>query len=126
MPTALHWVEGSWPGRLSLAARPRGGDWLEDEVAGWRSAGLNTVLSLLTPEEELDLGLENEAQAVKGQNMKYVSLPIEDLQVPRSETTLAKTLDEIDVDLSAGKNVVIHCRQGNGRTGLVAACLLVT
>jgi protein-tyrosine phosphatase len=39
---------------------------------------------------------------------------------------LAAALEELDADLSAGKNAVIHCRQGVGRTGLVAACLLVT
>lgn len=27
------------------------------------------------------------------------------------------------VVLSSGKNVLVHCRQGIGRTGLVAACL---
>ena len=37
--------------------------------------------------------------------------------------TLAATLD---AELSAGKNVVVHCRQGIGRTGLIAACLLVS
>jgi protein-tyrosine phosphatase len=31
----------------------------------------------------------------------------------------------MDALLASGRNVVIHCRQGVGRTGLVAACLLV-
>src|SRR5260370_28291707 len=58
--------------------------------------------------------------------MKFVSLPIPDRQVPSSESEVSATLDRLDADLSAGKNVVVHCRQGIGRTGLVAACLLVT
>ena len=52
MWTELYWVDGPWLGKLALAARPRGGDWLEDEMANWRRAGIDTVLSLLTPEEE--------------------------------------------------------------------------
>jgi hypothetical protein len=53
--TELHWVEGAWPGKLAMAARPRGGDWLQDELADWRRSGVNTVFSLLTEEEEHDL-----------------------------------------------------------------------
>lgn len=126
MWTELHWVDGPWPGKLALASRPRGGDWLEDEMAEWRRAGVDTVLSLLTPEEELDLDLKIEAREVTARGMKFASLPIPDRQVPNSEAEVSAALDRLDADLAAGKNVVIHCRQGIGRTGLVAACLLVT
>jgi len=126
MWTELHWVDGPWPGKLALASRPRGGDWLEEEMAAWRRAGIDTVLSLLTPEEERDLDLKHEAHQAKARGMKFASLPIPDRQVPNSESEVSATLDRLHADLSAGKNVVIHCRQGIGRTGLVAACLLVT
>jgi protein-tyrosine phosphatase len=126
MWTELHWVEGPWPGKLALAVRPRGGDWLEDELASWRKAGVDTVLSLLTADEEKELDLQLEAGQVKELGMRFRSLPIADREVPRSEAKLAAALEELDADLSAGKNAVIHCRQGIGRTGLVAACLLVT
>lgn len=126
MWTELHWVDGPWPGKLALASRPRGGDWLEEEVAGWRRAGVDTVLSLLTPEEEQELDLTREADEVKARGMRFAALPIPDRQVPNSESEVSATLDRLDSDLSTGKNVVVHCRQGIGRTGLVAACLLVT
>jgi protein-tyrosine phosphatase len=126
MRTELHWVDGPWPGKLALAARPRGGDWLEDEMASWRRAGIDTVLSLLTPDEELDLDLKSEAQEVKASGMRFLSLPIPDRQVPASVTEVAGALEKLAADLAAGKNAVIHCRQGIGRTGLVAACLLIT
>jgi protein-tyrosine phosphatase len=125
MWTKLYWVEGPWSGKLALAARPRGGDWLEDEIEGWRNAGIDTVLSLLTPEEERDLELKDEAREVKKRGMRFVSFPIQDRKVPVSQPGLVAAMENLDVDLSAGKNLVIHCRQGIGRTGLVAACLLV-
>jgi protein-tyrosine phosphatase len=126
MSTELHWVVGPWPGKLALASRPRGGDWLKDEMVAWRQAGLDTVLSLLTPEEEQDLDLKREAEEAKARGMNFASLPIPDREVPNSESEVSAALDRLDDDLSAGKNVVIHCRQGIGRTGLVAACLLIT
>jgi protein-tyrosine phosphatase len=126
MWTELYWVDGLWPGKLALAARPRGGDWLEDEMANWRRAGTDTVLSLLTSEEEQDLDLRREAQEAKAKGIRFGSLPIPDRQVPNSESEVSDVLDRLDADLAAGNNVVIHCRQGIGRTGLVAACLLVS
>ena len=126
MWTELHWVDGPWPGKLALAARPRGGEWLHDELANWRQAGANTVFSLLTPEEDRDLDLTHEERETKGQDMGFRSFPIPDRQVPDSETRLARVLEKLDRELASGKNVVLHCRQGIGRTGLVAACLLVT
>lgn len=126
MWTELHWVEGPWRGKLALASRPRGGEWLQDELARWQRAGVQTVLSLLTPEEEQDLSLTHEERETKGHGMAFRSFPIPDRQVPDSETKLAKLLEKLDRELASGKNVVLHCRQGIGRTGLVAACLLVT
>lgn len=58
--------------------------------------------------------------------MAFLSFPIPDRQVPHSRTELASVLERIDSELAVGKNVVVHCRQGIGRSGLVSACLLVS
>jgi protein-tyrosine phosphatase len=125
MLAKLYWLDGRWPGKLAVAARPRGGDWLGDDITDWKRAGVQVVLSLLTPEEEQDLNLREEAVEVRGQGLEFSSFPISDRQVPRSEAKLAPSLDILAENLSAGRNVLIHCRQGVGRSGLVAACLLV-
>jgi protein-tyrosine phosphatase len=125
MRKELYWLDGPWRGRLALAARPRGGDWLRDDIANWKRAGIDTVLSLLTPDEERDLDLRGEAAQAKSQGMEFDSFPIPDRQIPRSEAKLTGVLEKANRTLSQGKNVVVHCRQGIGRSGLVAACLLV-
>jgi len=126
MYTELYWVDGLWPGKLALSARPRGGEWLEDEITAWRRAGVDTVFSLLTEEEETDLDIAGEASQANAHGMGFLSFPILDRQVPDSETGLAKALETLDSELTSGRNVVLHCRQGIGRTGLVASCLLLT
>lgn len=125
MANGPYWVRSPWPGRLAVSARPRGGDWLEDEAANWKRDGINAVVSLLTPEEEQDLDLHGEKSAVRNEGVQFISLPIQDRQVPSSQTEFARTLEKVAAMLAGGKNVLVHCRQGIGRSGLVAACLLV-
>jgi len=125
MPTDLYWINGPWPGRLALSARPRGGDWLESDIANWKRSGVDAILSLLTPDEELDLDLADEGATAKKHDVDFASFPIADRQVPRSETLLRQILEKVNTTLLAGRNVLVHCRQGVGRTGLVAACLLI-
>lgn len=123
--TKFYWVNGPWNGKLAVAGRPRGGDWLEDDVAEWKRAGIGFVLSLLTPEEEKEFDLQREGEQTRKASLEFLSLPIADMQVPRSEVKLARALEDLTRALSAGRNVLVHCRQGIGRSGLVAACLLI-
>jgi len=125
MINGIFWVEGPWTGRLGVAARPRGGDWLQNEIGSWRRDGIDTIVSLLTPEEEKEFLLEEEISQARAQGMKFISVPVQDRQVPDSEAQIEAVVHELDGALSAGKNVLIHCRQGIGRSGLLAACLLV-
>jgi protein-tyrosine phosphatase len=125
MPKDLYWVEGPWRGKLAVGPRPRGGDWLKDDLASWKREHIDAVLSLLTPDEEKDLDLRGEADEARRQGIRFTSFPIPDRQVPRSEAKLADVLERVAGNLSTGKNVLVHCRQGIGRSGLVAACLLV-
>ena len=125
MRKEVYWLDESWPGRLAVGPRPRGGEWLKDDVSSWKRAQVDGVLSLLTPEEEQEMDLLGEAGAVRAQGMSFTSFPIPDRQIPKSESKLAEILESVTRDLSGGKNVLVHCRQGIGRSGLVAACLLV-
>src|SRR5262249_19355657 len=78
-----------------------------------------------TVEEEQDLCITGEAQAAADAGMKFLSLPIPDRQVPPSENEFALIIGRLDAELSSGKNALVHCRQGIGRSGLVAISLLV-
>lgn len=125
MRTELYWIEGPWQSRLVILARPRGGDWLEDEVRAWRVAGVDVVVSLLTTSEVVDLGLDEEAALCKANSMQFLTFPIVDRGVPFDRTASLDFLRKLDNLLVKGKNVGIHCRQGIGRSVVMAACLLV-
>lgn len=121
----IHWIEGPWSGRLALLPRPRGGDWLEDEVRGWERAGLNVVISLLIPDEDAHFQLEREGEVSRAHGLRFVSYPIPDRSVPGSLETTSTLVQDLEGVLESGKNVGVHCRQGIGRSALVAACILV-
>ena len=118
-------IEGPWRGRLAIIARPRGGEWLEEELQALKEAHFDVVLSLLTSEEADELGLSKEAQLSAKHGLEFLSFPIPDLGVPAPPNAAREFLNELLNALRAGKQVAIHCRQGIGRSGLIATSLLV-
>ncbi len=118
-------IDGPWTGQLAIVPRPRGGEWLDDELHALKDAGFDVVLSLLTREEAQDLGVSTESLASAKHRIKFVSFPIPDLGVPHSGSATREFLNRLLGELRTGKHVAIHCRQGIGRSGLIAASLLV-
>jgi protein-tyrosine phosphatase len=125
MFTELSRIEGPWPGQLAISARPRGGDWLGEELKAWQRAGMDVIVSLLEPQEAVALDLEMEKAESEAAGMLFVSFPIVDRSVPAPSSNIHSVLSEIDAKLVQSKNVVIHCRQGIGRAGLMATALLI-
>jgi len=125
MRATLFWIEGPWPGRLAIAPRPRGGDWLEDEVCAWQQSGLDLVVSLLAPEEVAELDLDKEESWCQAYGIQFYAFPIPDMGVPVSRKASVALIRQLDHALTEGKSIVVHCRQGIGRSGLLAACLLI-
>jgi len=125
MQVQVHWIEGPWPGRLALAARPRGGDWLYHEALGWRALNIDTVVSLLVPGEVLELDLQDEAEICGMNRIDFVTFPIEDRDVPSAYLPTLRLLDDLESRLNRGEVVLIHCRQGVGRAGMIASALLI-
>jgi protein-tyrosine phosphatase len=120
----LYWVRDLAPYRLALMPRPRGGDWLDDEVAGWRRESIDVVVSLLESHEVRELQLQKQAAACEQNGIEFLSFPIVDRGVPASHAGLVPLVTSLHSHLLQGHAVAIHCRAGIGRTGLVAGCLL--
>lgn len=125
MKATLYRIEGPWPGRLAILPRPRGGDWLEDEIKAWKAAGIDLVLSALEPDEMAELDLPSEGELCQAHGIEWINLPIADCGVPASMAEAVDVVHRVESRLAEGKGVGIHCRQGVGRSALLAACLLV-
>jgi protein-tyrosine phosphatase len=125
MKPDLFWIPGPWRGKLAIASRPRGGDWLGDEAAGWRRAGVDVVVSLLEHDEAAQLNLAQEGELVRLNGIDFISFPIPDRSAPASLPPTLALLGTIAGALENGKNVAVHCRQGIGRSGMIAAGILM-
>jgi len=124
MRAEIYWVAGVPQGRLAVMPRPRGGDWLADEVKSLRQAGVDALLSLLTNEEVAELDLAEEAACCAGAGIQFVSFPIPDRGMPFSPGETLAVVQRLATLLAEGRSVAIHCRQGVGRSALLAACVL--
>lgn len=126
MKPNVYWIKGPWRGKLGILPRPRGADWLNDEVGVWKDAGVDVAVSLLTPDEDCELDLSNEQALVQQNGLTFIGFPIPDYSVPSSMQTTRQLVSQLQDFLARGKNVGVHCRQGIGRSSVVAACVLVT
>jgi protein-tyrosine phosphatase len=122
VPSELYWIDAPAPLRLATMARPRAGDWLEDEIAHWKRSGVEVVVSLLERDEVDDLGLGLEATLCRNSGIEFLSFPIRDRDVPADSASAMRFAAEV---ASANKTVAIHCRAGIGRASLMAAALLI-
>ncbi len=100
-------------------------EWLEDEISGLAMAGIETVVSLLEPHEEYELGLSQEREYCEKNHIEFVRYPIPDRGVPNSVSSFADLTLNTYHECAGGRSTVIHCRAGIGRTGLVAAGVLL-
>jgi protein-tyrosine phosphatase len=125
MRSTIYWIEAPVTGRLGIMARPRSGEWLEDEIAGWQAAGINIVVCLLENDEIDELGLGDEEELCRKRGMEFIAFPIQDRGLPKTVGETETLARHIALKLSDGRAVAIHCRAGIGRSSLIAACALV-
>ncbi len=95
-----------------------------DAISAW---GARLVLTLVEPAELTALRVPHLGDEVKGRGMDWRHLPIADYSVPTPafEQQWAIHGQEIRALLRSGADVLVHCKGGLGRAGMIAARLLV-
>lgn len=111
----LNGLTGSWSRDLYLDLA---------RIRDWRAT---IVVSLIEAQEFAFLDIEALPDVVAELGMQWRHGPIPDRHPPHQQFMLGWPIlkGELMDELSSGKNIFIHCMGGLGRTGVVAAMLLI-
>jgi ADP-ribosyl-[dinitrogen reductase] hydrolase len=95
-----------------------------DAIEAW---GASAVLSLVEDHELDTLGVPRLGEAIETRGLEWHRFPIRDLDIPPPDAmarwrALSPRLHQI---MEHGGRVVVHCRGGLGRAGMIAALLLI-
>lgn len=125
MFTKIYWIhQFDIDARLGIMARPRGNDWLENEIIQLKKQHVSTLVSLLESDEIYELGLKQENVLCEKHGIKYINFPIPDRDVPKYENDVNVLISQLIKSLDAG-SIVVHCRMGIGRSSIIAGALLL-
>lgn len=116
------------PGKIQPSAAT--GAWDRDlltdikAIADWGAAA---VLTLVEDHELVSLKVEGLGATVARAHMDWLHAPIPDVSVPDAgfEAAWVDMGEGLRDRLRAGFNIVVHCKGGLGRAGMIAARLLV-
>ncbi len=118
------WIKTASPLKLAIVPRPDGGEWLKEDIRQLKSEGIDVLVSLLTPEEVRELGLEREGALCAGAGISFVNFPLPEHQVPPSRLSFLTFAQLLHRRASEGLSVGVHCRECIGRSSVLLATVL--
>ena len=125
MKPTIYLIEQISRGSLSIMAKPASGEQIDVEFKHIADRGINTIVSLLELGESAEVGLQDEETLAIKNGMAFHSFPIKDYGFPASKDQFKVFSKSLFLAASGGENIVIHCRAGIGRSGLMAAGVLL-
>jgi protein-tyrosine phosphatase len=95
-----------------------------DAIVAWPA---QTLVTLIEPHEFELLGIPRLGEEARRHGLEWLHLPIRDVSTPSPEFERAWPAHSARLlqRLATGQSVVIHCRGGLGRAGMIAGRLLV-
>jgi protein-tyrosine phosphatase len=119
-----YYIKDIAKGGLAIMPKPRGKDWLEDEIKGLKNLGYELVVSFLEKSEEIELQLTEERSFCEQSDIEFVSFPIPDRGVPDDKEFL-NLVSKLYQKIFQGKKAILHCWGGIGRAGITASSILI-
>lgn len=112
------------PGRILAGEHPgaAGATTLVARLSALREVGVSTFVDLSSAADPVPAYLPLDTLAFPGQRLSH---PIADFGVPAIEA-MARIEADVERALTDGRALYLHCRAGIGRTGTIAACLMVS
>lgn len=92
-----------------------------------KATGAEAILTFMTQAELDKNNLSHIGQSIKAKGMSWFHLPIEDDAAPEAPFTEAwkSAGPAVHRLIEKGKTIAVHCKGGTGRTGLIAAQILL-
>lgn len=117
-----------WIGETGLAIvlRPRGDDWLQDDLSRMRKGGIQTLVSTVEDWEAGMLGLANERATAESLGLHFISYPMQDRSTPPQRDSFKRFVLSLAQRLHNGEKIGVHCRGCIGRSTVVTAATLIT
>jgi len=125
MKATIYSIKEAAPNRIAIVARPRGDDWLCDEMSALSREGIDVLVSMLTEEEANDLGLHRESWECEAAAIKFINLPIPDRSVPSDRDVFLCSVEHLAEMVRAGRSLGVHCRASIGRSSVLVVSVLV-
>ena len=122
MKPSIYPIVSDQPGSLFIMPKPSG-EWLDEDVAHYRSMGANTIISMLEPAEIEELSLQNEGVACADNQLDFINFPIQDRGLPDRDG-FKDLISIVTKRLRNNEGVAVHCRAGIGRSGMLVCCAL--
>ena len=110
---------------LAIVLRPRGDDWLENDLQRIHMAGIQTIVSTIESAEARELGLAEEGRTVERLGMRFISYPLQDRSVPPRREDFTEFVLKLGRRLQSGEKFGVHCRGCIGRSTVVIASILI-
>ncbi len=100
---------------------------LDESLAQLKQQGVTVVVTALEDAEMRNKGVSELGEKIQALGMKWYQTPIEDDRAPGEDfATLWKSISPaLHQALQANEKIAMHCMGGSGRTGLLAANLLL-
>ena len=114
-------------GRLGIAKLPgRYGD-LSGDIRTIKDWGAGVVVSMTTEREMADVNAGHLGELLSAEGIRWHHLPIRDFGGPEGESadTWSDISEKLHASLASGGAVLLHCRGGQGRSGMIALRLMV-
>ena len=118
-------ITDATPNQIAIVARPRGNDWLCEEISAFSREGIEILVSMLTDEEAEELGLNDESAECAAAGIRYVNVAIPDRSVPSDTNAFLRSVEQLATRVREGRYLAVHCRASIGRSSVLAASILV-
>lgn len=112
-------------GSITMMPKPLGGSQLNAYIQFLKSRNINVLVSLLQYQEMVTHALINEGSECEAASIEFINFHIKDHDTPQFFIPFNHLIDQLVNHIASGKNIAIHCYAGIGRTGLIAASILI-